>query len=271
MTFAMASCNKATPTTPDQTPTTSNPPTTPTTPTTPVTPKVPVAPTLGVTTFMAFGDSLTEGEWWPGLSYYDPALTNAYPTFVLASLKARYTSQQFTMRNEGLGGYRAADDAFSGRFTNALATHAPQVVLLMQGVNDLYDHPDASGIDTLVKALREDIRNAKAKNADTFISTLTAERDPNPGGIADPGYKERHWLNDALLVQANAAIKAMANGEGATVIDGYAITAADPGKMIGADGLHLTIEGYQALAAAFVTAIKTKYEIATASAPEAIR
>jgi lysophospholipase L1-like esterase len=210
---------------------------------------------------MAFGDSLTEGEWWPGLQYYDPALTNAYPTFVLASLKERYTSQDFVMANEGLGGYRAADDATSGRFTNAVILHKPQVVLLLQGANDLYDNPNASGVDTLVKALRDDIRCAKSRNADVFISTLTAERDPNPGGIDDPGYKQRHWLDDALLVQANAAIKTMALAEGATLIDGYAITAADPNHLVGADGLHLTIDGYKALAAAFFTAIKNRYEL----------
>jgi len=211
---------------------------------------------------MAFGDSLTEGEWWPGLLYYDPAFTNAYPTFLLASLQGRYTTQQFVMANEGLGGYRAAADDVSGRFVNALTTHHPQVVLLLQGVTDLYDSPNAAGIESVVRALRDDIRNATSRSASVFISTLPAERDPNPGGIDDPGYKERHWLNDALLQQANTAIKNMvANEYGVVLIDGYAITAADPNRLVGADGLHLTIEGYHAMAAAFFDAIKAKYEL----------
>jgi lysophospholipase L1-like esterase len=225
-----------------------------------------------VTDFLAFGDSLTEGEWWPGLQYYDPAFTNAWPTFLLASLQARYTSQTFVMANEALGGYRAADDVVSGRFVNAVNTRKPQVVLLLQGVNDLFDNPTSSGVDALVNALREDIRNAKARNAAVFISTLTAERDPNPGGIDDPGFKPRHWLIDSLLIQANAAIKTMAAAEGATIVDGYAITAANPNRLVGADGLHLTIEGYQALSAAFFSAITTKYELpAPAARPESIR
>jgi lysophospholipase L1-like esterase len=217
-------------------------------------------PTISVTNFLAFGDSLTEGEWWPGLQYYDPALTNAWPTFLLTSLQARYTNQTFVMANDALGGYRAADDVASGRFVNSLNTRKPQVVLLLQGVNDLFDNPTPGGIDTLVKALRDDIGNAKSRGAAVFISTLTAERDPNPGGIDDPGFKPRHWIIDTLLVQANAAIKTMAAAEGATVVDGYTITAADPNHMIGADGLHLTIDGYKALAAAFFTAIKARYE-----------
>jgi len=221
----------------------------------------PAVPTISVTKFLAFGDSLTEGEWWPGLQYYDPALTNAWPTFLLASLQDRYARQTFVMTNDALGGYRAADDVASGRFVNSLNSRQPQVVVLLQGVNDLFDNPTPGGVDTLIKALREDIRNAKSRNAAVFISTLTAERDPNPGGIDDPGFKPRHWIIDSLLVQANTAIKTMAAAEGATVIDGYAITAADPNHMIGADGLHLTIEGYKALAAAFFTAIKAKYEL----------
>jgi lysophospholipase L1-like esterase len=232
-----------------------------------VTPVTPPIPTISVTNFLAFGDSLTEGEWWPGLQYYDPALTNAWPTFLLASLQARYTNQTFVMANDALGGYRAADDVASGRFINSLNSRKPQVVLLLQGVNDLFDNPTPGGVDTLIKALREDIRNAKSRNIAVFISTLTAERDPNPGGIDDPGFKPRHWIIDSLLVQANAAIKTMAAAEGATVVDGYAITVADPNHMIGADGLHLTIDGYKALAAAFFTAVKAQYEVPAAQAP----
>jgi lysophospholipase L1-like esterase len=261
----LASCNNRTPITPDPTgPTTPQTPVGPTTPTTPVAPPI---PKIAVTNFLAFGDSLTEGEWWPGLQYYDPAFTNSYPTFLLAKLQARYTTEQFVMANEGLGGYRAEADDVTGRFVNAVTARKPQVVLLLEGVADLYDNPNSTGIDAVVRALRNDIRNARSRNAWVFISTLTAERDPNPGGINDPGYKERHWLNDALLQQANTAIRNMVAAEaGATLVDGYAITAADPNRLVGADGLHLSIEGYQALAAGFFDAIKVKYELpATAS------
>lgn len=217
---------------------------------------------------MAFGDSLTEGEWWPGLEFYDPAFSNAYPTFVLHALEERYPTQTFVMINEGLGGYRAAADA-KERFVEALDQYTPEAVLLLDGVNDLFDDPTSTGIAAVVDALRTDIRHAKERNVWVFLSTITAERDPNPVPIDDPNFKERHWLSDDLIVQANAAIRIMAEAEGATLIDGYAITAADPNRLVGADGLHLTIEGYQALGDAFFEAIRKKFELPPAAQPTA--
>lgn len=228
---------------------------------TPTPPPVPPPPQLQVTKFMAFGDSLTEGEVQTNsvLLSYEPE--HSYPTYLLAKLQARYTAQQFTMANEGLGGSSAAGDNDNGRFRHALDTDQPEVVLLLHGIADLYFNPDQDGIENLAHGLRDDVRAARAKNASVFVSTLLAQKD------ALPGYPNRHWHSDELLAQANAAIRGMAADEGATVVDGYAAVDADRARYIGGDGLHLTVEGYQALADAFLAAIKAKYEVASSSAP----
>jgi lysophospholipase L1-like esterase len=228
-----------------------------------VPPPVLAPPTIKITNFMAFGDSLTEGEYWPGLGFqfFDPS--KSYVAFFLQDLQARYSTQSFVVANEGLGGETATEGDTSDRFVDALDAHHPQAVLLLEGINEFADPSDrdSSTIPIIITALRHDIQNARLRNAHVFLSTLTAERDPNPGGIDDPGYRDRHWLTDALLQEVNAAIRTLAATEsGVTLVDGYAVTAADPARLVGADGLHLSVEGYQALAAAFLDAVKARYE-----------
>jgi len=177
------------------------------------------------------------------------------------------------MANEGLGGSlaRCDDEWESGcppgpehRFADALALHKPQVVVLLQGINDLVLNQTANGINDLINGLRDNIINARAAGAHVFLSTLTAERQPTVSDcILDPCLP-KFWLqNNPLLTQANLAIRNLAITEsGVTLVDGYAITNADVNKYVGADGVHLSVEGYQALAAGFFEAIKARYEVA---------
>jgi lysophospholipase L1-like esterase len=203
---------------------------------------------------MAFGDSITEGKVETNITIQDTQPENSYPTVLLNLLKTRYTTQQFTMANEGMGGHSAEADNETGLFQAALDRNRPEVLLLMQGVVDLTDE-GVDGIDNLTHALRDDIRAAREQQASVFISTITAEKDPLPG------YASKHFVPDSVLREANDSIRQMAAEEGATLVDGYAVTAADPAHLIGGDGLHLTVEGYQKLAAAFFDAIKAKLEV----------
>jgi lysophospholipase L1-like esterase len=203
---------------------------------------------------MAFGDSITEGKVETNIPIKDTQPENSYPTVLLNLLKARYTTQQFTMVNEGMGGHGAEADSDSGLFVQALNRDQPEVVLLMQGVIDLFDQGE-DGIESLTHALRDDVRAARAQNAVVFVSTITSEKDPLPG------YLPKHFVEDSLLKDANASIRQMAAEESAILVDGYAVTAADPAHLIGGDGLHLTVEGYQKLASAFFDAIKAKLEL----------
>jgi lysophospholipase L1-like esterase len=204
-------------------------------------PPPPPPPRLQATKFMAFGDSLTEGKIQTNTALMAAEPDQSYPGVFLTRLRARYTAQQFAVANEGLGGHSAADDNESGRFEEALDRHQPEVVLLLQGIVDLFNSPDDIGIRNFTEALRGDVREARSRSMQVFVSTLTAEKD------ALEGYPDRHYADDTLLANANAAIRAMAAAEGAV--------------LVGGDGLHLTVAGYESLAGAFFEAIKTRFEL----------
>ena len=204
---------------------------------------------------MAFGDSLTEGKIQTNTALMAAEPDQSYPGVFLTRLRARYTAQQFVVANEGLGGHAAAADNESGRFEEALDRHQPEAVLLLQGIVDLANSPDDIGIRNVTEALRGDVREARSRNMQVFVSTLTAEKNPLDG------YPNRHYADDTLLSKANAAIRAMAAAEGAGLVDGYAATVTDRATLIGGDGLHLTVAGYESLAGAFFEAIKTRFEL----------
>jgi lysophospholipase L1-like esterase len=255
--IGVAGCANA-PVSPDATPTS---PLAPIPPEPPPPPPPPPPPKIAVTRFMAFGDSLTEGEVQPNTTIQAIEVEHAYPTVVLEALKSRYTTQTFTMANDGHGGCPANTDATPvdycppGQFESELQAAQPEVVLLLQGIVDLSFHRDDVGIENLAHAIRDYIRAAKAQNAHVFLSNLTAEKQPLPG------FPPKDYADDALLAEANTAIANVAAAEGATLVDGYAATAADREHNVGGDGLHLTVQGYQALGQAFFEAIKLKYEL----------
>jgi lysophospholipase L1-like esterase len=213
----------------------------------------PPPPRLRVTKLLAFGDSITEGKVSLNLSVADAGPAHTYPAVLLELLTARYTAQQFTMANEGYGGSRAAQDV--GRFAAALDVHRPEVVLLLEGVNDLALSPDELGIEQMADGLRDELRTARQRNIPVFLSTLTAQKE------SVPGVPNKRTGSDALLAEANDVIRRMAAEEGAFLVDGFAVTSADPATLVSGDGLHLTVAGYQALAGAFFAALQTAYEL----------
>jgi lysophospholipase L1-like esterase len=217
-------------------------------------------PMLGVTSFMAFGDSLTEGEVQPQ-SRFRPLVTDpdhGYPAVLLQLLQDRYKGQTITLVNAGNGGEHV-QEGFE-RLQEALDDVQPESLIILEGINDLDDFPDHDNIPHIVGLLRDDIHEAYARGVEpVFISTLTPQREPSPGG------GNRRPLDDALIRDTNDAIREMAESEGAIVVDGYAAIDADVATLVGADGLHLTIAGYQVLADAFFEAIKDNLELPPAA------
>ncbi len=91
---------------------------------------------LSVSTVLAFGDSLTEGEVSPApsmLMAVQPG--NDYPARLEALLRGRFPNQMMSVANRGLGGETASDgeDRFLGTFLDT----EPDLVILLEGVNDL--------------------------------------------------------------------------------------------------------------------------------------
>jgi lysophospholipase L1-like esterase len=201
-------------------------------------------PMLSVTKFVAFGDSLTESK----LADRTILDLNSYPNDLKALLSARYTTQTFAVVKEGCGGEPTFATGLSGqdtcpggivRLPEVLARDAPQVLLLLEGSNDVMG--GASTIPTMIANLKTMVQQGKNSGAIVFIATLPPERNAVSG----------------LIPVANMQI---AQIPGANVVDLFAGLGGSPDPYVGSDGLHLTIEGYQQMAQTFFAAIKAALE-----------
>jgi len=247
---------------------------------------VAAVPVIKATRFMAFGDSITDGEVqdnapgatsairglqdWPFAKSHvmsnplDVRRDLSYPTVLRDMLTARYSGQTFTMFNEGLGADGTGDGI--ARFANAVANDKPEAVLLLQGVIDVagcaMSYPECSPsatIQTMGRNLSTDIAAARARGVQyIFLGTLLPEKTCNTSPC-------RTWAVDPvyygdLITPANAEIRAVAARENVFLVDSFAAIAKDTKTLLGGDGLHPTREGYAALANAFFNVIRDKIE-----------
>jgi lysophospholipase L1-like esterase len=197
-------------------------------------------PQLAVTKFLGFGDSETEGK-----ISQSPflLLPNSYTLKLASMLQARYTSQTIVVANDGQGGESAADPATLLRFDTALTREKPNVVLLMDGANDL-ESGDA-GVDPAINALGTMAAHATGKGISVFLATIPPEKPSRSGA--------------ASVTSLNAKIVTLAVNRQLTLVDVYAAFNGDL-SLIGADGLHPTDAGYQVVAQAFYDRIVAKFE-----------
>jgi lysophospholipase L1-like esterase len=226
---------------------------------------VTVPPRISAPSFVAFGNSITEGK--DGNDPGGHSLANTYPVLLRALLAARYTAQTITVANRGCGGERAVaglDNCGQGggvvRLPGVLNADRPQVLLLEEGINDLGDDPRAIG--PMVDALADMIQEARARGIQVFVATLLPERPGAPKAAAV-----------SLITPANERIRQMAAYEGARLVDLYEGFGGSPDPYIGADGLHPNQLGYQKIAELFFDAIRATLEVSStpASALELVR
>lgn len=215
-------------------------------------------PQLRRTRFMAFGDSITAGEVTVpvtaapagALSFKLVLVASAaYPTVLRQLLAARYTAQTATLTvfNEGLGGETAGDAL--PRFIQRFNADRPEVVLLMEGYNDICCGNGSAGIRRAERGLSDMAAEARNRGARVFIATLAPSK---PGSRYTP----------IETVQAmNDRIRVIARGEGAYLVDVYAALLPDLDANIGIDGLHPTEIGYRRIAGAFFAAILDDLEM----------
>ena len=203
-------------------------------------------PVIGATSFLAFGDSLTNGEVSLNVNVLAVDRSVAYPTVLAQRLQARYTSQTITVVNAGVSGESAAKG--EDRLPDEIDHYHPEVLLLLQGVIDLTQQ-GAAGIDVVTDALRNDIRNAKAMGVKhIFLSTLLPQK-PGTNSQAMP-----------FIEEMNDVIEELARRENVILVDSYAAIAGNEATLVGRDGLHLTPAGYEVLAGAFYDAIVAALE-----------
>lgn len=210
-------------------------------------------PVLSKTRFLAFGDSITVGV----VSAVNPAGTppylytdltsEAYPAVLQRLLAERYTSQTITVRNEGKGGEKAVDGV--GRAQSVINANRPEVVLIMDGYNDLSTAGDA-GIDPAIAAISDMAKDARFRGARVFLVALT----PPPVSV-------NRGIGNTTIVRFNEKLRATAKGEVAGFIDVYAAMASDANRYNSADGRHLSVEGYRKVAETIFAAIQAELEV----------
>ena len=214
---------------------------------------------LQVSKFMAFGDSMTEGENGirPG-ALRRPAeiLPGApYPTQLSSMLSHEYPTQTFQVVNKGISGRFAQDGAKD--LPRDLAAERPEALLLLDGYNNLFQGCPAGGainsqclnaIDVVLAALSLDIINGRSSGAKyVFVSTLTP-----PGPVTGPMDRR---INGQAIVMMNSRIAATVPGLGAILVDTYPRFLGHEAEYVSTDGLHLRPAGYEALARSFYDSI----------------
>jgi lysophospholipase L1-like esterase len=223
-------------------------------------------PRLSVTRFVAFGDSITWGEDGRATSIVSEGVSGpvrprvqfpsaqTYPGVLLGLLQSRYTTQigALGVGNAGLPGEKVAESATLSRFSSVIGSGAYEVVLLMEGTNDLADR-DARQIPPAIVNLRTMVRDAKSRNVRVFLATVPPMVPGRPRALA--------W---SLVPQLNAGIRNIASSESVTLVDVEAGFGTSFDQYIGSDGLHPNAAGYAKIADLFFDAIKANLEAAAA-------
>ena len=216
-------------------------------------------PTLSKTRFLAFGDSITAGEvTFPvGSSLIGAtAITKqvvvpsaSYPSVLLNTLRGRYASQASAMEvfNYGIGGEKVINSR--NRFFSALNATRPDVLLLMEGANDIPAGEDGAASGA-ANEIRIWVAEAKSRGIRVFLATPTPGR---PGG--------NRTVQTVLLVDYANRMRRVAEQESVTLVDVYTLMLPDVQRYIGVDGLHPNELGYARLADLFFQAIQSALEV----------
>lgn len=218
----------------------------------PVPPRISVTITnaIGLTRYVAFGDSITYGS----PSGFDPrflfnALPGAYPERLQLGLNFYHTPQQFTVINEGQPGQLAVGAL--DRFKLMLSGKRPQAVLLLMGFNDL--NSEESIADTIT-ALKRMIDAAANVGVPVLVATMYQTYE-----VVDPEGKPHE--NAATLIQPfNVEVRKLPQGRlNVYVVDLYPLMTNR--ALVGNDGVHTTPEGNEIMASAFMDAIEAAFPV----------
>ena len=206
-------------------------------------------PTLGATRILAFGDSLTAGVLLRAVASPE----HSYPGQLARRLRSAYPTQTIHVFNEGLPGERAAEAP--PRLRAALAQHRPEVVLLMEGTNDLALAAGA-GADAALEALDRMLQLTREAGAAPVLATVPPVRASMAPAHA------------ASVPDFNRRVRSLAAAQGVALVDVQRIitrgrcSTASGGSLpcLGPDGIHPTVEGYGLMADAFFDLIVRRYD-----------
>ncbi|MGC4085139.1 MAG: SGNH/GDSL hydrolase family protein [Vicinamibacterales bacterium] len=216
---------------------------------------------LAATSILAFGDSMTEGN--PGTTLTDVALTGigcssyetsfAYPVALNQLLGSSYPTQTIVTKNCGWGGEESVQGVV--RLPTGLATGSYDVVLLLEGANDLNalaNGTQSNAVNTIGNAIVSMIKTARQGGRTVFVGTLPPQRVGGKGPRPE-------WVEPV-----NDRLRTVAPQEGAVLVDLWRDAfSGTPEPYISVDGLHPTADGYRRMADVFLAAIRRRLETKT--------
>ena len=242
----------------------------------------PPDPVLRVSTFLAFGDSITAGvvgssflpygvsarevrgllrvsggQSIPGILAATPQPLSSYPAQLQTLLAPIYSTQMVGVSNEGLPGERASEGV--SRLAALLPSVRPDVLMLLEGINDInlavFVRPvgETSRIDVapIAASLRSMVTAAQGFGIEVLLATLTPVGFPQED---TPGGRE-------AVLDLNDEIRRMATELGlGGAVDLHAALEGVPG-IIGADEIHPTVAGYRRMGEIFFTEIVSRYDV----------
>ncbi len=227
-------------------------------PTTPSSVPATSNPRLSRSRFLAFGDSTTAGEVTaPVMSLPATTLVSkqvvvpdaSYPTVLGAQLASRYASQNpgLVVVNAGRSGEPVVDAL--PRFIETYERERPEVVLLLDGYNDLLNR-GLGAVDGAAAAINAIAVEARGRGARVFLGTVTPNRPDR-----------QRTISSAALLAYNDRMRAIAAAERVVLVDLYAALLPGVDSYIGIDGLHPTETGYRRMAETFYAAVVSDLEV----------
>jgi lysophospholipase L1-like esterase len=190
---------------------------------------------LALQRIVAFGDSLTEGT--TSRSAYVLQLNgpDSYPFKLQRLLTARFGTEAPFVTNEGRSGEFLVD-AVKGRFQQVLDIDRPDLLLLLDGANDLLNGRDKA-VPIITDGLKTMIEQASGRGMIVLLATFLPQ---NAAGSRGAGANAVPTLN--------ARVADLGQSEGIGVVNLFNGLGGSPDGVIGADGLHPTEEGYSRIA-----------------------
>lgn len=215
-------------------------------------------PRLTATNFLAFGDSITYGVLSPPIAKLSVGPPHSYPAKLLDLIADRYQVQTFTLVNSGLPGELASGTGKT-RLVSELNARRPQVLLLMEGSNDLLAYLE-EGVRIGGAALEQMVRDAQSRGVTVFLATIPPQR---LGGARDRVAR--------IVPDFNVEVRAIAARTGAVLVDVYTAILPNIDTLIGVDDLHPTEKGFEVIAQTFFEAIRTNLESTALPSPAHVR
>jgi lysophospholipase L1-like esterase len=210
---------------------------------------VAIAPTLSVERFLSLGDSFTAGT----VSRVQREIPGGnYVQKLQFLLTERYPDQRFSLTNAGVPGQFV--DQIEDRYPVALRQSNAQVMMLEGGANDLNaDGPRA--ITDIVTRLERMTRDAEGRGVSVILTTLTPQRPGSTKGTSSQAVRD-----------LNVRIRDLCRRYNTGCADLYAAFGNEQSPLIGSDGLHPTLAGYDVIAETYFDVIRRLFERTAAPA-----